>query len=198
MPSPVSPVTPLPLRRLADVPGDDVPPPSFEAICRAHGGQIARWAERLGGPGLDAEETVQEVLLVVARRLPEFRGEARITTWLFRITTRVLANQRRAARRRHRWARLTRRIEDQTASDAPGPGDELERREASRRFYAALELLPERYREVLVLFELEDQGTEDIAGLMERPAATIRVWLHRARTAFIAAWRQQNQKESGA
>ncbi|MEO8214582.1 MAG: sigma-70 family RNA polymerase sigma factor [Myxococcales bacterium] len=184
-------------RRLADVPGD-VPPPSFDAVCRAHGSQIARWAERLGGPGLDADETVQEVFLVVARRLPEFRGEARITTWLFRITTRVLANQRRSARRRHRWARLTRRIEDLTASDAPGPGDALERREASRRFYAALELLPERYREVLVLFELEDLGTEEIARLMERPPATVRVWLHRARTSFIAAWQQQNQKENGA
>ncbi len=156
--------------------------------------QIARWAERLGGPALDPDETVQEVLMVVARRLPEFRGDARITTWLFRITTRVLANQRRAAGRRRTWARLTRRMEDQTASEAPGPAEGLERREARRGFYRALDELPERYREVLVLFELEELSCDEIARLLDRPPATVRVWLHRARATFTDIWRR-NQKE---
>lgn len=167
---------------------------SLEAVCRAHAAQIARWAERLGGPGLDPDEAVQDVLLIVSRRLPEFRGDAKITTWLFRITTRVVANQRRALRRRHVWARLTRRIEEQTASEGPGPAAGLEQRETTFRFYRALDVLPERHRQVLVLFELEDLSMEEIARLVERPAATVRVWLHRARAAFIQAWRR-DQKE---
>lgn len=172
------------------------PQPSLEDLCRAHSAQIARWAQRLGGPGLDADEAVQDVLLIVARRLGEFRGDAKITTWLFRITTRVVANQRRAMRRRHVWGRLTRRIEEQTASEGPGPSDGLEQSESTRQFYRALDELPERHREVLVLFELEELSTDEIAKLVERPAATVRVWLHRGRAAFIEAWRR-GQKEEG-
>lgn len=168
------------------------PPLAFESLCRTHGAQIARWAQRLGGPALDRDETVQEVLLVVARRLHEFRGDAKITTWLFRITTRVVANLRRSAQRQRTWDRLTRRIEDRAASDAPGPAAGLERLEANRRFYDALDALPERHREVLVLFELEELSTEEIARLVERPPATVRVWLHRARAAFVEAWRRQD------
>ena len=150
-----------------------------------------------GGPGLDHDETVQEVFLIVARRLHEFRGDAKVTTWLFRITTRVVANQRRAAQRRRTWSRLTRRIEDHTATDDPGPAAGLERMEANRRFYRALDALPERYRQVLVLFELEELGTDEIARLVERPPATVRVWLHRGRAAFIDAW-LRHQKEHEA
>ncbi len=171
------------------------PPLSFEALCRAHADQIARWAARLGGPGLEPEEAVQEVFLIVARRLGEFRGDAKITTWLFRITVRVVANQRRALRRRQGWARLTRRIVDQTATADPGPAAQMEQAEATRRFYRALDELPERHRQVLVLFELEDMGTEEIAGLVERPATTVRVWLHRARRGFIDAWRRNQRLE---
>src|SRR5450432_913022 len=172
------------------------PASSVESLCRCHAVQLTRWAERLGGPGIDPDDTVQEVLLIAARRLPEFRGDAKLSTWLFRITTRVVANQRRGARRRLTWSRLTRRIEDQAATEAPGPAADLERVEATRRFYKVLEELPERHRQVLVLFELEELSTEDIARLLDRPPATVRVWLHRARARFIGAW-QRAQKESG-
>jgi RNA polymerase sigma-70 factor (ECF subfamily) len=184
------------LRRLpAPTSGSLDPLLSFETLCRAHADQIARWAARLGGPGLEPDEAVQEVFLIVARRLGEFRGDAKITTWLFRITVRVVANQRRALRRRQGWARLTRRIVDQTATDDPGPAAQMERAEATRRFYRALDELPERLRQVLVLFELEDMGTAEIADLFERPATTVRVWLHRARRGFIDAWRRHQVLE---
>jgi RNA polymerase sigma-70 factor (ECF subfamily) len=58
------------------------------AIYREHAELVKRWALRLGGPGLDAEDFVHEVFMVVQRRLPEFRGEAKLTTWLYRITLR--------------------------------------------------------------------------------------------------------------
>src|SRR5262249_44087441 len=50
-------------------------------LYRAHAQTVARWASRLGGPAIDVEDVVQEVFLVVQRRLREFRGEAEITTW---------------------------------------------------------------------------------------------------------------------
>src|SRR5205823_4400364 len=50
----------------------------LESVYREHAALVKRWALRLGGPAIDVEDTVQEVFLVVQRRLPEFRGDARI------------------------------------------------------------------------------------------------------------------------
>jgi len=179
--------------RHGGVPGEGTAVPvSFEAIFRAYARVVGRWAERLGGPGVEADETVQEVFVTVNRRLPEFQGEEKLASWLFQITTRVVANQRRAVRRRRfRWVTLSRDIADWAVSTAPGPGEVLEAHEASQRFYRALDELREHHRNVLVLFELEQLSTEEIAVLVDRPPATVRVWLHRARAAFTKGWRRE-------
>jgi len=183
----MSPMSPLSASARRTAPAD---PQTWtlSALFHAHARSVARWAERMGGPGIDADETVQEVFLIVDRRLHEFRGEAAVTTWLFRITLRVLANQRRAARRRRLWSRITRRMEDQIADPATGPADTLIAREATARFYGTLDRLPERYRNVLLLFELEELDTVQIARLLGRPPATVRVWLHRARAELLRQW----------
>ena len=179
-------------------PDPDVPRPawSFDDIYRRHARTVARWADRLGGAHVDTDEVVQEVFLTVNRRGGEFRGDAKLTTWLFRITRRVVANQRRAARRRAIWARLTSRVAEVVAGGGPAPGDALEGREATDRLQRVLDSLSERYRSVLVLFELEEMSTDEIARFMDRPPATIRVWLHRARAQFSARWRAEDEEES--
>src|SRR5262245_62237789 len=78
----------------------------FDAVYREHGRTVARWAARLGGPGITVEDVVQDVFLVVSRRLHEFRGEAKLATWLFGITDRTVRNWRR----RQRWRRLMRQL----------------------------------------------------------------------------------------
>jgi len=165
-------------------------------LFRAHARTVARWAERMGGPGVDADETVQEVFLIADRRLGEFRGDALITTWLFRITLRVLSNQRRAARRRRLWARITRRVEETIADPTPGATEALAGREGAARLYRVLDRLPERYRDVLLLFELEELDAAEIGRILGRPPATIRVWLHRARAELKRQWRRGPGKEA--
>src|SRR5262249_11046146 len=76
----------------------------LSSLYEADAGLVERWATRLAGTGLDAEDVVQEVFLVVQRRLPEWRGDAKITSWLYRITERVVLRQRRKQRAR-RWLR---------------------------------------------------------------------------------------------
>ncbi|HTA21330.1 MAG TPA: RNA polymerase sigma factor, partial [Polyangia bacterium] len=159
---------------------------------------VARWAERLGGPRVDHEEIVQEVFLIVDRKLAEFRGDAKLTTWLFRITTRVVANHRRRARRRGLWARLTRRLEEITPAPATSADDGIANEQAARRFRSVLDGLTERHREVLVMFELEQMSTEEIARVVERPPATVRVWLHRARAEFTRRWEDLRREEEAA
>lgn len=186
-------MSPSPMQRVKQA--EPAGPVAFDAVYRAHAADVARWAKRLGGPDVDSDETLQDVFLIVARKLESFRGDAQLRTWLFRITTRIAANRRRGARRRQVWARITRQIEDELPGEAPGPAEALERREVARHFYAVLDELPERHREVLILFELEELSTEQIAALVDRPAATVRVWLHRARARFIKGWQRHRHEE---
>jgi len=185
---------------LLRAPGDPENPPtalSFDDVYRLHATQVALWIGRLGGPLVDADEALQEVFMTVSRRLSEFRGEGKLTTWLFRVTTRVIANHRRAARRRGFWTRVMGQRLDALPSKQPTPGEALEEREAADRFYRVLDDLPEHYRQVLVLFELEEMTTEEIAQTVDRPPATVRVWLHRARAQFTKRWLHDRRQQEG-
>jgi len=168
---------------------------SFDVVYREHGRTVARWVQRLGGLTLDAEDAFQEVFLTVSRRLPEFRGEAKLTTWLFRITAGVVANHRRTQRRRQFWERLARLQLKAAPPEPPTPAEQLEEREAAAIFYQVLDSLGENQRQVLVLFELEELSTDDIARLLDRPPTTIRVWLHRARAQFSHRWQQLHRQQ---
>jgi RNA polymerase sigma-70 factor, ECF subfamily len=189
------------MRPLLLAPADSEDPPttelSFDAVYRLHAKRVALWIRRLGGPRIDADEALQEVFITVSRRLSEFRGDAKLTTWLFRVTTRVIANHRRAARRRRFWTRVMGRRLDDLPSNQPTPGEALEEREAAERFYRVLDDLPEHYRQVLVLFELEEMTTDEIARTVDRPPATVRVWLHRARAQFTRRWLLGRRQQEG-
>jgi len=69
-------------------------------LYRRYGGLIASWSTKLGGPRVDTEDLVQEVFLVIAEKLRDFRGDAKLTTWLFRITENAVRNRRRQERHR--------------------------------------------------------------------------------------------------
>jgi RNA polymerase sigma-70 factor, ECF subfamily len=155
-----------------------------EELYRAHARTVARWAARLGGPGVDVEDVVQEVFLVAKRRLRTFEGDARITTWLFRTTANVAA----AARRKLRVSRWLGRVPESErpgmGAAGPTPGEALEQRQQAAGVYRALDMLPERLRRVLILFEIEGLSTQEIAELMNARVGTVRVWLYRARAKF--------------
>src|SRR3954470_11515785 len=74
------------------------------AIYREHADDVARWAGRLIGHSGDVEDIVHQVFLVAYRRLPEFRGDAKLTTWLHEITIRVVQEARRRQRSWWRWS----------------------------------------------------------------------------------------------
>ncbi len=170
---------------LVTLPNQGVPA-SFEQAYREHADTVARWAQRLGGSNVDADDVVQEVFLVVSRKLGRFRGDARFSTWLFEVTRKITANHRR----RHRW-RFWRsdpgqaRGADAQVSELPAPDAELERRQAVEQLYQTLDKLPEKYRTVLVLYEIEGLSTQEIADLRQLNLSTVRVQLARARECFM-------------
>jgi RNA polymerase sigma-70 factor (ECF subfamily) len=159
-------------------------PPEFDEIYRQYGGKVARWAARVGGPLVAVEDVVQEVFIVVSRRLPQFRGEAKLGTWLFSITDRTVRNFRRRERWRRWVSRLTTRIEETVRADQPTPVEDTERAQATEKLYRILDAMPHRHRSLLVLFEIEGMSAAEIGELLAMRPATVRVRLHRARADF--------------
>ena len=173
----------------------DAPVPSTLAEAyRDYCQTVARWAWHLGGPDVEIEDAVQEIFLVVSRQMASFRAEARFSSWLYAITRKVVANHRR----RHRW-RFWRDKNPSTLERLPSPGldpcAQLEQQQARMQFYRVLDQLPEKYRTVLVMFELEDMSTQEIADISHIKLNTVKVQLHRAREMFHSRHRQLLSKE---
>lgn len=158
---------------------------TFADVYAAHAPTVGRWAARLGGPAADVEDITQEVFLVVNRRLVDFRPEARLSTWLFGITAKVAANERRRRKLRNWWFRLAPGAGDESQAPADGPLEQLEKRERRVLFHRALDKLNERHRQALVLFEIEEMSVEDVAAHLGLRPGNTRVLLHRARAAFL-------------
>lgn len=182
----------LPLPATAAPPAPSVPR-SFEEAYRAYAQMAVRWARQLGGGAIDVEDAVQEIFMVVSRRLPSFRGEAQFSSWLFEITRKVVANHRRRQRWRF-WRSSSRNDLANAPSHLRNPLDELERQQTGALFDQTLDTLPERYRTVLVLFEIEELSTQAIADLCHLKVATVRVQLHRARDLFLTRYQHALKK----
>jgi RNA polymerase sigma-70 factor (ECF subfamily) len=178
-------------------------PRSFEAVYRAHARTVSRWASRLLGPGGDCEDVVQEVFIVVRRKLSAYDGRVEITTWLYEITVRVVQDWRR---RRRWWSWVTgrgpspSRGRPQEPPALPGGGahdpvPRLEGRERVLLLYKILDGLGEASRTTFILYELEGLSGERVAEITGTRLGTVWVRLTRARRAFIEGMRQLEAQE---
>jgi RNA polymerase sigma-70 factor (ECF subfamily) len=158
---------------------------SLAEVFEQYATSVERWAARLGGTRVDSDDVVQEVFLVVQKRLPAFRPTtATLSTWLYQITLNVVRGQRR----RSWWRRVAGTdVDEQSAEDErAGPGARLENKQEAQRVYAVLDQLKERSRTVLVMFEMEQMSGEEIAQVLNAKVGTVWVWLNRARAEFMA------------
>jgi RNA polymerase sigma-70 factor, ECF subfamily len=161
----------------------------LEAIYRTEAGRVSAWIRRLDPEG-DTEDLLHEVFLVVGKRLPSFRGESALGTWLHAITARVVS----AKRRRRRIRRfLFGREEAGLRAERRGPRtpEELfEGREVGALLYELLESLSERDRMLLILHELDGLSGAELAQVAGLSPSGVFVALHRARArlrrAFLA------------
>jgi RNA polymerase sigma-70 factor (ECF subfamily) len=129
------------------------------------------------------EDAVQDVFVVVHRRLHEFDGRFSIKTWLFQIAYRVACDYRRKGKRS-----ATHESMDETLRDsAPSPADNAERDEALRVVEKLLDALDDNQRIVVLLSEIEGMTAPEIASVMGAPLNTVYTWLRRARAQLSAA-----------
>lgn len=148
---------------------------------------VWRSLRRLGVPESDAADAAQEVFLVIHRKLPEFEGRAKITTWIFRICMRVASDR---ARRAH----VRREVLDtdgtaERPDPAEGPATLLERLADLALFEAALSRMDLDQRAVFTLFELEAMTGDEIAEVLEIPLGTVYSRLRAGRETFRKAVR---------
>lgn len=156
------------------------------AVYRRQARDVMRWATRLSGRPEDAGDITQEVFCVVQRKLESYRpGQARLSTWLFRITEHVT----RARRRKERVYQFFfgGREAPDVACERRSPDAELGARRDQAEVYRALDRLSADDRTVLVLFELEGLSGEQVAELTGTKVSNVWVRLHRARKRFAVA-----------
>jgi RNA polymerase sigma-70 factor (ECF subfamily) len=105
----------------------------FDAIYREHFAFVWRSARRLGVREASLDDVVQEVFVVVHRRLSSFEGRSSLKTWLFGVTLRVVRDHRRSARRREDVADVD---PDALRAEEGGPSEQAEKAEAVRALVA--------------------------------------------------------------
>jgi RNA polymerase sigma-70 factor (ECF subfamily) len=153
--------------------------PAFEELVMTYQHRVFGVALRMLGNRAEAEEVAQEAFVRAHRALGDFRGDAKLSTWLYAITSRLCLNRLASGERR-----LTSHGEEALLrlSDAgPRPDAALERRELETALGRAIAELPEDRRIVVVLRDIEGLSYEEIAQALELELGTVRSRLHRAR-----------------
>lgn len=179
----------LPDPTLSPEPGLGEPPLTLDRAFREHAPKVYNLARRMLGNSADAEDVTQDVFLQVVRKLAAFRGEAAFATWLYRIAinTALTYRRRRAVRERHR-------VRDPLESFSPDGAHVLPVRhwvldaeqialehEAQEQIERAVAGLPEVYRDVFVLADVEGLPNADIGRMLALSLPAVKSRLHRAR-----------------
>ena len=156
-------------------------PPSleFRAVYERWFDEVSRWIRAMGGPEADREDLVQDVFVVVHRRLPDFDGQ-NLPGWLYQIARRRVRDFRRLLWVRHLLFGSV-PLSDSLTKAGAGPADSLETKERKELLEELLLKLNESERAALVLFEIDGYSGEDIAQIQGVPINTVWARIHKAR-----------------
>jgi RNA polymerase sigma-70 factor (ECF subfamily) len=170
---------------------DARPALSFDVVYEAHFPFVWRTVRRLGIPENAVDDVVQDVFLVVHRRLSMCGAAESIRAWLFSITRRVVRNARRSLHRKPAHlggpARSTCDVDAVASASALSPHDAAIKAEALRTVHSILDAMPDERREVFVLADLEQMNVTDIARAVGANVNTVYARLRAARADFDRA-----------
>jgi RNA polymerase sigma-70 factor (ECF subfamily) len=153
---------------------------AFAALLREHQDEVYTLARRLVGDPHLASDVAQEALIRAWRALPKFRGDARLSTWLYRITVNTAWTHKKRSSR-HQGSSIDDHHELAAPMDAGHPEVAGEILELRGRLRGALDRLPDAQREVVVLKDIYGWSHAEIAESMGISVTAAKVRLHRAR-----------------
>jgi len=160
---------------------------SFEQVYEASFEFVYRNARRLGVPESAADDVVQEVFLVLHRRLAEYDGRAALRSWVYGILANTVRQYRRTFRRKLQPLQPVERDEDLgPASNRAGPEQQAQQRQDMLLLLRLLEELPEEQRELIVLADLEQLNVPEICACIGGNSNTVYSRLRAAREALRA------------
>jgi RNA polymerase sigma-70 factor (ECF subfamily) len=174
----------------------DGDPTALEDLMERHASQVFRVARGITRTDADAEEVVQDVFLTLARKIDGFEGRAALGTWIYRVTTNAALLKRRGKRAQlevsleehlpifkedgHREGERSYLLADWSQTPEAAFLDGEARAVLSR----AIDRLPEVYRAVLTLRDVEELSNEETAGILGESVSSVKSRLHRARMAL--------------
>lgn len=177
----------LELRGYRPATAERAPAPAFDAVYAEHARFVWRVLRGMGVPQAGIDDAVQDVFMVVHRRLTDFDGKSALSTWLFAIAFRVACDHRRKHKRASVTDPLDEDAQQLAGHGAPSPAESAEHAQRLRALYEALDALDDDKRALIVLAELEEQTVPQIALLTGVSVNTVYTRLRRARLELSAA-----------
>jgi RNA polymerase sigma-70 factor (ECF subfamily) len=165
---------------------------AFEELVCAYGGRLLATATRILGNDEDARDAVQDGFLSAFRSIDRFQGESLVSTWLHRIAINAALMKLRSRRRKPEGRiedLLPRFLEDGHFEEPPVEWREssdvlIHRRQTRQLVRECIDRLPETYRTVLLLRDIEELDTEETSKLLSVSTNAVKTRLHRARQAL--------------
>lgn len=161
---------------------------AFALLMRRHNRMLYRTARSILKDDAEAEDALQDAYLLAFRAMKNFRGDARLSTWLTRIVVNeALARARRTSRRGEVILLDGGAEADMQEATGGQPEQAAQRAEARRLLERNIDRLPAAFRSVFVLRALEEMSVEETAACLDIPEATVRTRFFRARGLLRAA-----------
>lgn len=160
----------------------------FKAIHASYHPRICRYLARLVGQS-EAEDLAQEVFVRVSRGLPDFRGDAKLSTWIYRIATNVATDRLRSRSFKETQSDKAISHREGSVGEADALPDEkspslerqLMREQMSSCVHDYINTLPENYRAIVTLSEIEGLTNQEIAEVLGLTLDAVKIRLHRGR-----------------
>jgi RNA polymerase sigma factor (sigma-70 family) len=175
---------------------------TFEQVVRDHQDMVFRTLVRLTGTREHVDDLAQDVFLRLYRALPSFRGDALITTYLYRIAVNVAQDEWKRRRREDRTHTSlsddTSGWEDRLAHPDRNAEQQIEEREFQHSVEEQLQRLSHIERTIIVLYHQEERTYEQIAYALGLPIGTVRTHLHRGRKKLREGLQQRQTQERRA
>jgi RNA polymerase sigma-70 factor (ECF subfamily) len=170
---------------------------AFEILVQRHGTRVYNLCLRILGDAEEAADASQDTFLAALRKLSSFRGDAAFTTWIHRVAVNACYDSLRRKRRRPMLQIVTDEADERSEPSLPAP-DHAEGVVISVDVARALAEVPEEFRVVLVLADVQDLPYDEIAAVLEIPVGTVKSRVFRGRAALGRALGVPRGEPSGA